>query len=80
MLFINFYYKYIHNLCKLAFLALYMKKNYIILECIESKKKGKFSSRYISSENKKRQLQGRIERKKYNPFLKKHTIHREIKN
>ena len=35
-------------------------------------------SRYITTKNKKNTTQ-RLERKKYNPFLKKVTLHREIK-
>ena len=35
-------------------------------------------SRYITTKNKKN-TPDRLERKKYNPFLKKVTIHREIK-
>ena len=35
-------------------------------------------SRYITTKNKKT-TPDRLERKKYNPFLKRVTVHREIK-
>jgi large subunit ribosomal protein L33 len=51
----------------------------IILECTEQKESGvPGMSRYITTKNRKN-TPDRIERKKYNPFLKKQTIHREIK-
>ncbi|MEM9445807.1 MAG: 50S ribosomal protein L33 [Verrucomicrobiota bacterium] len=50
----------------------------ITLQCTEAKEEGKPPSRYISTKNKKL-TPGRIERKKYNPFLRRHTLHREIK-
>ncbi len=51
----------------------------IILECTEQKESGiPGMSRYITTKNRKN-TPDRIERKKYNPFLKKHTLHREIK-
>ncbi len=46
----------------------------VILECTE--KPG--TSRYSTTKNR-RNTQGRIELKKYNPVLRKHTLHREIK-
>lgn len=51
----------------------------VILECIEQKKSGlPGMSRYITTKNKKN-TPDRMERKKYNPILKRVTIHREIK-
>ena len=51
----------------------------IILECTEQKNSGIAGmSRYISTKNKKN-TPGRMELKKYNPFLKKVTVHKEIK-
>lgn len=51
----------------------------IILECTEQKESGiPGMSRYITTKNRKN-TPDRLERKKYNPFLKKHTLHREIK-
>ena len=51
----------------------------VILECTEQKNSGvPGMSRYITTKNKKNNPE-RLERKKYNPFLKKVTVHREIK-
>ncbi|MGM0566946.1 MAG: 50S ribosomal protein L33 [Bacteroidota bacterium] len=51
----------------------------VILECTEHKKSGMpGTSRYITTKNRKNTSQ-RVELKKYNPILKKHTIHKEIK-
>mgnify|MGYP001311826349 CR=1 FL=1 len=51
----------------------------VILECIEHKDSGKAgTSRYITTKNKKNSPE-RIELKKFNPILKKMTIHKEIK-
>ena len=51
----------------------------VILECTEHKNSGKpGTSRYISTKNKKNTSE-RIELKKYNPILRKHTLHKEIK-
>ncbi len=55
-----------------------MPREYIILECTEAKAEGKPVSRYMSTRNKKTQPK-RVEKKKYNKFLKRHTLHREIK-
>jgi large subunit ribosomal protein L33 len=51
----------------------------VILECTEHKSSGKpGTSRYITTKNKKN-TPDRLEMKKYNPILKKMTIHKEIK-
>ena len=51
----------------------------MILECIEQKESGMPGmSRYITTKNKKN-TPDRMERKKYNPILKRVTVHREIK-
>ena len=51
----------------------------VILECTEQKESGvPGMSRYITVKNRKN-TQDRLERKKYNPFLKRVTLHREIK-
>ena len=51
----------------------------VILECKEHKDSGKpGTSRYISTKNKKNSPE-RLELKKFNPILKKYTIHKEIK-
>lgn len=57
-----------------------MPQDIIILECTEARAEGKSPSRYMSSRNKKSpQTPGRLEKKKYNPHLKRHTLHREVK-
>lgn len=49
------------------------------MECTEQKTSGVPGiSRYITTKNRKN-TPARIERKKYNPFLKKVTVHKEIK-
>ena len=51
----------------------------VILECTEHKATGKpGTSRYITTKNKKNTTD-RIEIKKFNPILKKMTLHKEIK-
>lgn len=51
----------------------------VILECTEHKESGMpGTSRYITTKNRKN-TPDRMELKKYNPILKKMTIHREIK-
>jgi large subunit ribosomal protein L33 len=51
----------------------------VILECTEHKTTGKPGiSRYITTKNKKNTTE-RLELKKYNPILKKVTVHKEIK-
>ncbi|MBL7837532.1 MAG: 50S ribosomal protein L33 [Bacteroidetes bacterium] len=51
----------------------------VILECTEQKNTDvPGMSRYITTKNKKNTTE-RIELKKYNPFLKKVTVHKEIK-
>ena len=51
----------------------------VILECTEHKTTGLAgTSRYISSKNKKNTPE-RLELKKFNPIMKKYTLHKEIK-
>ncbi|MFV0345266.1 MAG: 50S ribosomal protein L33 [Bacteroidales bacterium] len=51
----------------------------VILECTEHKESGQpGTSRYITMKNKKNTTE-RLELKKYNPILRKMTVHREIK-
>lgn len=51
----------------------------VILECTESRSSGiPGVSRYVTVKNKKNTTE-RIELKKYNKFLKKVTVHREVK-
>lgn len=46
----------------------------VILECTEAPG----TSRYSTTKNRRNTTQ-RIELKKYNPVLRKHTVHKEIK-
>jgi large subunit ribosomal protein L33 len=50
----------------------------VTLECTEAAKEGKSPSRYFTTKNKKLQ-QERIERMKYNPALRRRTLHKEKK-
>ena len=50
----------------------------VILECTEAKKEGKPASRYSTTKNKQNTTE-RVELKKYNPFLRRHTLHKEVK-
>ena len=59
-------------------LTIAMPRETIILECSEARKEGKPPSRYMASRNKKLQTDA-VEKKKYNRFLRRHTLHREIK-
>ena len=51
----------------------------VILECTEQKDSGVAGmSRYITTKNRKNTTD-RLELKKYNPFMKRVTVHKEIK-
>ena len=51
----------------------------VILECTEHKTSGMAAtSRYIKTNNKNN-TQERLELKKFNPIMKKYTVHKEIK-
>ena len=51
----------------------------VILECTEQKTSGvPGMSRYITTKNKKN-TPDKLERMKYNPYLRKMTLHKEIK-
>ena len=51
----------------------------VIMECTEHKASGMpGTSRYITKKNRKNTPE-RIELKKYNPFLRRHTVHKEIR-
>lgn len=54
------------------------KVRIITLECTEARAAGVPPSRYTTKKNTQTHPE-RLEKKKYNPFLKKHTLHREIK-
>ncbi|HLW57775.1 MAG TPA: 50S ribosomal protein L33 [Bacteriovoracaceae bacterium] len=50
----------------------------VTLECTEARKEGASPSRYTTTKNKKTTPE-RLELKKYNPHLRRHTLHKEIK-
>jgi large subunit ribosomal protein L33 len=51
----------------------------VIMECTEHKNSGlSGTSRYITTKNRKNTTE-RLELKKYNPIMKKVTVHKEIK-
>lgn len=51
----------------------------IILECTEHKTSGLAgTSRYVTEKNRKN-TPDRVELKKFNPIMKKYTLHKEIK-
>ena len=57
-----------------------MAQEIVTLECTEAKALGKPVSRYMTTRNKKSpRTPNRLEKKKYNPFLRRHTLHRETK-
>lgn len=57
-----------------------MAQENITLECTEARGEGKPPSRYSTTRNKKSpRTPNRLEKKKYNPHLKRHTLHREVK-
>ncbi|MBO4715643.1 MAG: 50S ribosomal protein L33 [Verrucomicrobia bacterium] len=55
-----------------------MPREIVTIECTEARKEGKTPSRYQTSRNKKLQSE-KIEMMKYNKFLRRHTLHKEIK-
>ena len=55
-----------------------MPREIITIECTEARKAGKSPSRYTTTRNKKVQTD-KLELMKYNPALRRHTLHREIK-
>lgn len=57
-----------------------MARDIIIIECTEARAEGKSPSRYATTRNKKSLLTpGRLEKVKFNPALKRRTIHRELR-
>ncbi|MEY2408346.1 MAG: large subunit ribosomal protein [Verrucomicrobiota bacterium] len=55
-----------------------MAREIITIECTEAKKEGKAPSRYTTTRNKKLQTE-RLEIRKFNRNLRRHTLHKEIK-
>jgi large subunit ribosomal protein L33 len=56
-----------------------MPREHVTIECTEARAEGKPVSRYMTSRDKKQQPE-RVEKMKYNKNLRRHTLHREIKN
>ena len=58
----------------------YMPREIIILECTEARAAGVNPSRYVTTRNKKSiRTPGRLEKVKFNPAMKKRTVHRELR-
>lgn len=55
-----------------------MPRVLVTLECTEARKEGKSPSRYTTTKNKTK-TPDRLTKMKYNPSLRKHTLHKEIK-
>jgi large subunit ribosomal protein L33 len=57
-----------------------MAREIITLECTEARALGLPPSRYVSTRNKKSpNTPGRLEKVKFNHFMKKRTLHREVR-
>ena len=54
------------------------KRVVITLQCTEAKEAGFPPSRYMTTKNRSN-TPDRIELMKYNPFMRKHTLHREMR-
>ena len=55
-----------------------MPREHITIECSEARKEGKSPSRYVTTRNKKTKTE-KLELRKYNRHLRRHTLHKEIK-
>lgn len=55
-----------------------MPRETVIIECTEARKENKSPSRYMTTRNPRKQTE-KVEKMKYNPALKRRTLHREIK-
>ena len=56
-----------------------MPRETVIIECTEARNERKPASRYMTTRNKKPQTK-KVEKLKYNWFLRRRTLHREIKS
>lgn len=57
-----------------------MPRDIITLECTEARAAGLPPSRYVTTRNKKSpNTPGRLEKVKFNPFMRKRTLHREVR-
>ena len=54
-----------------------MAREIITIECTEARKEGKSPSRYTTTRNKKTMTE-KLELMKFNPSLRRRTLHREI--
>ena len=71
----------IDSLASFFYLLLVARKNdriVVTLECTEARKLGETPSRYITKKNKKNTTE-KLELRKYNPYLKRVTVHKEVK-
>ncbi len=50
----------------------------VTLECTEARKEGKSPSRYTTKKNSQTHPE-RMEKRKFNPSLNRHTVHKEVK-
>jgi large subunit ribosomal protein L33 len=50
----------------------------VTVECTEARKEGKSPSRYTTSKNKRTTTE-KLELRKYNPYLRRVTLHKEVK-
>lgn len=55
-----------------------MAREIITIECSEARKEGKSPSRYTTTRNKKLKTE-KLEAMKFNPALRRHTLHKEVK-
>ena len=55
-----------------------MAREIITIECTEARKEGKPPSRYFATRNKRVKPE-KVEKMKYNKFLRRHTLHKEVK-
>ena len=55
-----------------------MPREIVTIECTEARKEGKSPSRYTTTRNKKTKTE-KLELMKFNPALRRRTLHREIK-
>lgn len=57
-----------------------MARDIITLECTEARALGASPSRYVTTRNKKSlRTPGRLEKVKFNPALRRRTLHRELR-
>ncbi len=55
-----------------------MPRETVTIECTEARKERKAPSRYTTTRNKRTGSE-KLELMKYNPALRRHTLHKEIK-